>query len=95
MLANKHWNHIFINSVKYIQSFYKDVITSKPHISIIYMCFLAFACALGTFNTPIYADVSHVTTEDGITVTFKLPQLYVNRVTSDVNIGKPATKHHI
>ena len=89
MLANKHWNHIFINSVKYIQSFYKDVITSKPHISIIHMCFLAFACALGTFNTPIYADVSHVTTEDGITVTFKLPQLYVNRVTSDVNIGNP------
>ena len=87
MLTINHRNHIFINYLKYIQSILKDIITSKTHISTIYPCFLVFACALFTFNTDIYADVSHVTTEDGITVTFKLPQLHVNKITPDVNNG--------
>lgn len=63
----------------------KDVITTKTRIWAIFMYFLTFVSALSTFNTDIYADVTHVTTQDGITVTFKLPQLHVNRVASDVN----------
>ena len=89
MFAIKNWNHIFKNSLKHIQSTIKDVITADTHISSIRMCFLAFTCAVFTFNSPIFADVSHVTTQEGITVTLKLPQLHVNRVTPDVNNDNP------
>ncbi len=89
MLTINHRNHIFINFKKSISYSFKDIITSKTHISTIYLCFLVFAGVLFTFNTDIFADVSHITTKDGITVTFKLPQLHVNRVTPDVNIGTP------
>ncbi len=89
MLKINHQNHIFIYHKK-IKSFsFKNVITSKTHIWAILLYFLTFAGVLFTFNTDIYADVSHVTTQDGITVTFKLPQLHVSRVSHDVNNGNP------
>ncbi|MCG9128774.1 hypothetical protein JT359_14360 [Candidatus Poribacteria bacterium] len=51
------------------------------------MYLLTFVGLLFTFNAAIYADVSHVTTQEGITVTFKLPQLQVSRITPDGNNG--------
>ena len=89
MLSNGHWNRrsisLIVNALLgTIQRFLK----MSPRISVRAVCayWLIFASVLLVFSVAAIAEVTQVTTADGITVNFKLPQLHVAQVKPDSDL---------
>ncbi len=91
MLSIEHWHgrsaalcKRIVHALLYVMQRFLSV---SPRISVCLMhaCCLIFVSVLFVFSFTAVADVTQVTSADGITVTFKLPQLQVTQVTPDAD----------
>ncbi len=89
MLSIEHWNGRSATPRKRIVSALQYAIQRflriSPRISVRAMCAccIVLASVLLIFSVAAIAEVTQVTTADGITVNFKLPQLHVTQVKPD------------
>lgn len=86
MLSNEHWNRRSVNLIVNvlsvtIQRFLK--VSIRISVRAMCVCCLIFASVLLVFSVAAIAEVTQVTTADGITINFKLPQLHVTQVKPD------------
>ena len=89
MLANEHWNRRTVNFIVNVLSVtIQRFLKVSPGISVRAVCayWLIFASVLLVFSVAAIAEVTQVTTADGITVNFKLPQLHVAQVKPDSDL---------
>lgn len=91
MLTLEYWNDILVRFCKDINLSIRRTVSlflktpQKITVPAIHLCCIASISVLFTFPIAVVADVTQTTTEEGITVTFKLPQLHVTQVTPEVS----------
>ena len=93
MLSTEHWNGTQGGSRKrigctlpYLKTFH------RVSVRALFTGCLILASVLLIFSFTAAADVTHVTSADGITVSFKLPQLQVTQVTPDASLKRTAVR---
>ncbi len=98
----QHWNrsssvlckHSLLAMLYAIQYYFKDILRILP-VRVLYTRCLIFAIVSFGFSVAAVADVTQVTTANGITINFELPQLEVTQVSPDENTRGQTTYHKV